>query len=196
MVNISFFIYKTGFFGPFHMLQKKKKSKEISRQIRFFPQKSACLPNSRSFAKRPSRQIWRRHGHRNDGKMVNRPHRWNNMEIVVSLLQYWLCTAVVFWLFFFFFCKSRVRTFAKLGLLFSNTHTTSSHPFLVMAPKREVGYWCKLFLVYRNLTGLSVSKAPISFFPTCTYYSFSELGLCINIDVTTLSSLLDTLCKL
>lgn len=103
MVNISFFIYKTWFFGPFHMLQKKKKSKEISRQIRFFPQKSACLPNSRSFAKRPSRQIWRCHGHRNDGKMVNRPHRWNNMEIVVSFLQYWLCTAVVFWLFFFFF---------------------------------------------------------------------------------------------
>lgn len=95
MVNISFLIYKTEFFGPFHMLQKKK-SKEISRQIRFFPQKSACLPNSRSFAKRPSRQIWRRHGHRNDGKMVNRPHRWNSMRIVVSLLQYWLCTAVGF----------------------------------------------------------------------------------------------------
>lgn len=86
-----------------HVAKKKKKSKEISRQIRFFPQKSACLPNSRSFAKRPSRQIWRCHGHRNDGKMVNRPHRWNNMEIVVSLLQYWLCTAVVLWLFFFFF---------------------------------------------------------------------------------------------
>lgn len=176
MVSISFLIYKTELFGLFHMLQKKK-SKEISRQIRFFPQKSACLPNSRSFAKRPSRQIWRRHGHRNDGKMVNRPHRWNNMRIVVSLLQYWLCTAVGFRLIFFFFVNL-VSILLLSWASFFRTHTTSSHPFLVMAPKREVGYWCKFFLVLSKLNGFVCFKS--------THFRFSHLYILLFLRVGSL----------
>lgn len=139
MVNISFLIYKTEFFGPFHMLQKKKIERNFQTN-KIFPTEIRLLTKFaqlREEAFETNLAAPRAQKRRENGEQTPSMEQHENRRFVVTVLAVHSCGVLI--IYFFFFCKSRVRTFAKLGLLFSNTHTTSSHPFLVPLPKKGSG---------------------------------------------------------
>lgn len=102
MVNISFFIYKTGFFGPFHMLQKKKiernfqTNKILPTEIRLLT-KFAQL---REEAFETNLAAPRAQKRRENGEQPPSMEQHGNRRFVVTVLAVHSCGVLI--VFFFF----------------------------------------------------------------------------------------------